>query len=115
MMENEEQPQDLEKKVRFKSLIIDGTKYKTHLHKKYENRANYVPDNPAAMTAFIPGTIQKIFVKEGQKVNMGTRLLILEAMKMKNRILAPYTGHVKKIYVKEGQNVSKNEVLIEMV
>ena len=114
MMENGENPQGQEKKVRFKSLIIDGTKYKTHLSKKFENRSSYNPNNPSCCYAFIPGTIQKIYVKEGQKVSAGTRLLILEAMKMKNKILAPHSGKVKKIYVEEGQNVSKNHMLIEV-
>lgn len=113
-MENVEEIKDLEKKIRFKSLVIDSTKYKTHLTRKFENKKPYSPKNPSCMHAFIPGTIQKIMVKEGQKVSMGARLLILEAMKMKNRILAPHSGHVKKIYVIEGQNVSKNEVLIEI-
>ncbi|MCF8372575.1 MAG: acetyl-CoA carboxylase biotin carboxyl carrier protein subunit [Bacteroidales bacterium] len=113
-MENGDIIKDQDKKARFKSLVIDNTKYKTHLTKKFENKPPYSPRNPSCMHAFIPGTIQKIMVKEGQKVSMGMRLLILEAMKMKNRILAPHAGHVKKIYVSEGQNVSKNEMLIEI-
>ena len=113
-MENGEKIPETEKKVRFKSLLVDETKYRTHLTKKFENRKPYVPNNPALMTAFIPGTVQKIFVKEGQKVAAGTRLLILEAMKMQNRIQAPFDGVVKKIYANEGQNVAKNASLIEI-
>ncbi len=113
-MENGSNPKDQAKKTRYKSLVIDETKYRTHYNKKFENRIAYQPQNPSCTFAFIPGTVQKIFVKEGQKVAAGTRLVILEAMKMKNRILAPHTGVVKKVYVKEGQNVAKNEALVEL-
>ncbi|MEA3445102.1 MAG: acetyl-CoA carboxylase biotin carboxyl carrier protein subunit [Bacteroidota bacterium] len=113
-MKDNDSPKAEEKKVRFKSLIIDGTKYKTHFHKKYENKEAYKQKNPSILTAFIPGTVQKIFVTEGQKVSFGTRLLILEAMKMKNRILAPHAGIVKNIFVKEEQLVAKKEMLIEI-
>jgi len=102
------------KKPRLKSLNIDGTKYKTNFTKSYEERKPYKPNNIKELTAFIPGTILKINVKEGQKVKEGARLMILEAMKMKNRIIAPFTGIIKKIFVEENQNVSKNQVLIEL-
>jgi biotin carboxyl carrier protein len=48
-------------------------------------------------------------------VKAGELLLILEAMKMKNRILSPRDGVVKKINVKTGNIVAKNLVLIELV
>ena len=66
------------------------------------------------VTAFIPGTIQRIMVREGQKVSMGTPLLILEAMKMRNEVLSPVDGSVKKIHVREGEMVPKSHLLVEM-
>ncbi len=53
-------------------------------------------------------------MNEGQKVKEGTKLLILEAMKMKNIVVAPVTGTIKTIYVKEGLHVPKQELLIEL-
>lgn len=102
------------KKPRLKSLNIDGTKYKTNFTKSYEERKPYKPDNNKELTAFIPGKILKINVTEGQKVKEGTRLAILEAMKMKNRIIAPFAGTIKKIFVEENQNVKKNQIIIEL-
>ncbi len=106
-------PQEASKKPRMKSLVIDGSKYKTNLTTKFENRVKYETPNPKQMKAFIPGTVAKIFVTEGQKVKAGARLLILEAMKMKNRIEAPFSGKILKIHVKEGDIIPKNHLIIE--
>lgn len=105
--------QEASKKPKYKTLIIDGTKYKTNLSQKYEKRIRFEIANPKHILAFIPGTVGKINVKEGQAVKKGAKLLILEAMKMKNRLEAPFNGKIKKINVKEGENVPKNYVMIE--
>lgn len=102
------------KKHRYKTLVIDGTKYKTDLTIKFEKRTRFEPVNEKHITAFIPGTVGKILVKEGQSVKKGHRLMILEAMKMKNRLEAPFNCTVKKINVKEGENVPKNFIMIEL-
>ena len=93
---------------------FEGAWYKTQLTEGFVNRKKWVPDNPYIVSAVIPGTVLKLVVKEGQKVNKGRNLYILEAMKMKNRILANISGVVKKIHVEEGQKVSKNELIMEL-
>lgn len=103
-----------DKNLRCKSLVINGTKYRTLYNKKFENRrAGSVPDL-GAITAVIPGTVLKVFVSQGQAVKKGEEILILEAMKMKNRIKSSRKGVIKKIHVKEGSKVPKNQVLVEM-
>ena len=62
----------------------------------------------------MPGLILSVHVKEGQKVNEGDTLLILEAMKMENTISAPKDGIIKKITTKNGGAVEKGELMIEM-
>jgi biotin carboxyl carrier protein len=101
-------------KTRYKSIIIDNVKYKTMLTKKFTNRKMYVERNPFHIKAFIPGTIIKLVVKEGRKVKVGDSLLILEAMKMMNDVLAPENGTVKKIHVAAGDRVSKDQIMIEL-
>jgi biotin carboxyl carrier protein len=101
-------------KTRYKSLVIDNVKYKTLLTKKFVKRKNYVERNPFNLTAFIPGTIIKIDAKEGKKVKLGESLLILEAMKMMNDVLAPDNATVKKIHVAAGDRVSKDQLMIEL-
>ena len=101
-------------KQEYVSLEIEGVAYTTTLNKKFQQRQSYVPHDPGKVTAFIPGTIQKIFVRRGRKVEEGDKLLILEAMKMQNIILAPADGKVKAIHVKKGQMVSKGFIMIEI-
>lgn len=102
------------KDAKFKLLNIESFKYRTLLTKKFQTRKAYEPKDPKMVLAFIPGTIQKLNVKEGDTVKSGELLLILEAMKMKNRILSPADGTVKKIHVKVGNIVAKNVVLVEL-
>lgn len=96
------------------TFCVDGNRYRTHLSAKYALRRVYKPFDPNKVTAFIPGTIRKINVSEGNKVRKGDVLLILEAMKMYNSVTAHNDGIVASIGVKPGDKVTKNQVLIEM-
>ena len=96
-------------------LNIDGTDYKTILPESYLKRTKYRMPEVEMVRSFIAGTIWKIYAKEGQRVKKGDKLLILEAMKMKNRLLAPATGKVRDIYVKEGENVKRDQILFKIV
>ena len=60
----------------------------------------------------MPGLILKVFVKPGQEVNKGERLLIIEAMKMENELKAPRDGIVKSINCQEQQAVEQAKVLL---
>ncbi len=62
--------------------------------------------------SMLPGTVTKILVSEREEVNAGDTLLILEAMKMENEIVAPASGKVKEIRVSEGQRVETGDVLV---
>ncbi len=59
----------------------------------------------------MPGMVIRYEAKEGDSVKEGDVLMILEAMKMENSILAPATGVVKQICCKDGQSVQKGDVL----
>lgn len=61
----------------------------------------------------MPGLVLNVMVEEGQEVNKGDNLLVLEAMKMENIIKSPSSGNVKKIRVNKGDKVEKNEILIQ--
>lgn len=98
----------------FVEFWIDEDVYKTTLNKKFNTRKPYEPHNPKKVTSFMPGTIQEVFVTPGQEVTPETKLCILEAMKMKNVILAPVAGIIKEINVASGQLVPKNFVIIEL-
>jgi biotin carboxyl carrier protein len=97
-----------------KILNIDTTLYHTRLSKKFENRKPFKPADPNIVESYIPGTILDILVRVGQIVEPGDELLVLDAMKMQNRLKAPVKGTVKKILVKSGDKVSKGTVMVEL-
>lgn len=96
------------------TLEIGSALYVTRLTSKFKNRETWKRPDEKRVEAFIPGTIQRIMVKEGQQVSAGTPLLILEAMKMRNEVLSPLNGIIKKIHVNEGEMVPKSQLLLEM-
>ena len=61
----------------------------------------------------MPGLVVNIFVKEGDAVLEGDKLLTLEAMKMENILKSPGDGIIKKINIGKTQTVDKNQILIE--
>ena len=68
----------------------------------------------AAVTSPLPGTITKVNVAAGQKVKKGEVLLVMEAMKMANDVVAEADGTVQQVCVKEGQSVNQGDVLIQL-
>ncbi len=95
-------------------FAVTARKYKTLLTKKYMNRKIWNNPSPFEIQSIIPGTVLSIFVKEGQIIKEGEPLLILEAMKMQNRIQMPFTARIKKINVKIGVKIPKDELMIEL-
>ena len=62
----------------------------------------------------MPGKILDVQVDNGQEINKGDTLLILEAMKMQNIITATHRGRISRLCVKTGQIVGKDEILAEI-
>lgn len=62
----------------------------------------------------LPGVILNLLVKEGQKVKIGDKLLILEAMKMENNIESDKEGIVKTVRVRQGDAVLEGDILVEI-
>lgn len=60
----------------------------------------------------MPGLVLNVLVTVGQTVEIGEKLLVLEAMKMENAIKSPTAGKVASIHVNHGQAVDKNLVLV---
>ena len=97
------------------TIKINDTEYKTYSTPSYEKRNAKYTKNDNEISAIIPGTIVELLVKEGDTINVGDKLLIIEAMKMNNQILADKNGIVNKILVKKGDVVSKSQKLLELM
>ncbi|GBD63945.1 na(+)-transporting decarboxylase biotin carrier protein [Tetragenococcus halophilus subsp. halophilus] len=67
-----------------------------------------------SVTAPMPGNIYKVQAKAGQAVKEGETVIVLEAMKMENEIVAPADGTISAINVTEGQAVEADDVLFEL-
>ena len=71
-------------------------------------------NDKARLISPMPGKVVKINVKEGDEVGEGTIMIVVEAMKMENNIVATAKAKVKKILVTEGQMVDNKMQLIEL-
>ena len=89
-----------------------GRKYKTRYTRKFLERKPWTAPNPNEVKSIIPGSITEINVKAGDKVNKGGKLMVYEAMKMKNIISAPFDAVVKSVEANVGDKLPKGVVLV---
>lgn len=67
---------------------------------------------PGHVASPMPGTVIEVLVNEGDQVEKGKGVLVIEAMKMQNEVQSPVSGVVEAIYVKKGDTVTPTEALI---
>lgn len=72
------------------------------------------PKNEQHIAASMPGTVVKVIVEKGEKVERGDHLMITEAMKMETTVQAPFSGMVKDIFVSNGEAIQTGDLLIEL-
>lgn len=110
---------------------VNGTKYKVEIQK--EKKASKTPTlvrkavprpkdahkiqkgaSLHQVKAPLPGIIMNVIVKEGDEVKRGSNLLVYEAMKMENNLVAERDGIVKSIKVNAGDSILQGDVLLEI-
>ena len=102
-------------------IKVNGNSFPVHIADKYERLIKSMglgvggATKVNAINAPMPGLVLDIMVTEGQTVQKGDPLLILEAMKMENVIKSAGEGVVKAIKVKKGTPVDKGTLLISFV
>lgn len=114
-------------------LEVNGTAYDVEIHRKTTSSKtptivrSAVPeavkpiierkDGGSAHQALapLPGSILALKVEKGDIVGKGQLLLIMEAMKMENKVLSDRAGVVETIHVKPGDTVLQGDVLLEIV
>ncbi|MBO5919550.1 MAG: acetyl-CoA carboxylase biotin carboxyl carrier protein subunit [Bacteroidales bacterium] len=89
-----------------------GRVYKTRYTRKFVERKKWEAPNPAEVRSIIPGSVTEVLVKPGDKVKKGSRLMIYEAMKMKNVIVSPFDAVVESVEVKAGDKLPKGALLV---
>lgn len=93
-------------------IYVNGRKYKTQFTKKFIERKIWKEPNPNEIVSILPGSVNSVLVKKGAKVKKGDKLLIYEAMKMKNVISAPFDAEVEMVNVEPGDKLPKGALLI---
>lgn len=63
----------------------------------------------------MPGLVVSVAVEEGQQVNQGDLLIILESMKMQNELKSPRDGTISRIRVQPGESVEQRQTLLSVV
>jgi biotin carboxyl carrier protein len=102
------------------AVLLNGVSYTFTIESPISySRRKYLEKHKQAnklevITAPMPGKIIELLVEESANVKEGDAILILEAMKMQNEIIAQASGKIRKINVKPGDAVSKDEVLMEI-
>ena len=103
-------------------VSIDGTVYDVEIdqessrgkRKKRDSNRRGGPSSGLISSA-IPGKIVSVLVSEGDNVDVGSVVIVLEAMKMQNEIKAGIDGRVEKIMCKPGERIEANVPLMEIV
>ena len=88
-----------------------GRVYKTRYTRKFVERKKWEAPNPNEIRSIIPGSVTEVLVKPGDKVKKGAKLMIYEAMKMKNVIVSPFDAGVESVEVKAGDKLPKGALL----
>lgn len=68
-----------------------------------------------SIAAPMPGKIVRLLVKNGDSVEIGQGLIVVEAMKMQNEIKSPKAGKIERLDAREGQAVNAGEILAVIV
>jgi biotin carboxyl carrier protein len=103
-------------------IYIDGELVETTVRTALQEKAYKLLEGSAGsqkkhtdVKAPMPGLILKIKKKEGERVEMGDSIVILEAMKMENDLKAHTSGMIEKIYITEGSAVEKGSLLFSII
>tara|TARA_B100002051_G_scaffold119602_1_gene113978 strand:- start:113 stop:532 length:420 start_codon:yes stop_codon:yes gene_type:complete len=103
-------------------VSIDGNLYEVEIdqaskrgqRKKRDSSTGGRPSSGLISSA-IPGKVVSVLVSEGDKVDSGSVVIVLEAMKMQNEIKAGIDGKVEKIMCEPGERIEANVPLMEIV
>lgn len=106
--------EEQEKKPELVPFVVLARYYNTTLTNKFKNRKVWHNPIPGEVRAHLPGTIVELHVAEGQHVEKGDLLLIHEAMKMQNRVVAPFSGVISKVDVATGDKIKKDDLMVEI-
>ena len=99
--------------IQYKGFIFNCER-KDQLNEKIDHGQDADQANEGSLFSPMPGRVIKVNVKSGDEVNRGSILLVVEAMKMENNIIATADARVEKVLVKTGDMVQPKTQLIQL-
>jgi biotin carboxyl carrier protein len=94
-------------------LLDVGSEHSARLRAKARRgREDAGHGGPLEVRAIIPGRVVAVSVAEGDEVEVGQQLLVIEAMKMQNELRSPRAGRVERLAVGSGQTVELGALLL---
>ncbi|OYT35197.1 acetyl-CoA carboxylase biotin carboxyl carrier protein subunit [Archaeoglobales archaeon ex4484_92] len=96
-----------------RKLPVAKVKAEEPVKKKVEER-KVVEAKGKIISAPMAGVVTKLLKKEGEHVDEGEVVLVIEAMKMENPISSPHSGRITKIFVNEGDKVGSGDPLLSI-
>jgi biotin carboxyl carrier protein len=96
-------------------LWVGSTRFAVEVRdpRSLRGRARAVDDHgPKKIVASMPGKVVRLLVRDGDEVEAGTGVVVVEAMKMQNEIKSPKKGTIQKILATEGSAVNAGDVLL---
>lgn len=97
-----------------KWLSAQGCTYRLERPAPRRSRAAPGPTGEDALRAPMPAQVRAVQVAEGDTVEAGQSLLLLEAMKMEIRLQSPRAGRVSRLLARPGDQVERDQVLVEL-
>jgi len=107
--------------VRRLEVVVDGWRFEVDVESEHRarlrerassGRGDAARGGPVELRAIIPGRVVSVDVAEGDAVDAGGRLLVVEAMKMQNELRSPRSGTVGRVAVGPGQTVELGDLLL---
>jgi biotin carboxyl carrier protein len=102
-------------------VLLRGRLYQAEVEDEREKRLRAAGGAGASesgefhLKAPMPGLVVTVLVEEGQEVQKGQVLLILESMKMQNELKAPRDGVISRIKVRAGETVEQKQTLLSVI
>jgi biotin carboxyl carrier protein len=95
-------------------VMVDGRHLVAQVEKGSKARRRIEPGCEGTLVAPMPGMVVNVLVKEGQRVDSGEPLVVLESMKMQMQLRSPFSGQVARIAVQNKSQVEKGALLIQV-
>ena len=92
--------------------VVNGKTYDISVKEGVEAKQGAAPGEGTPIKAALPGVVLKVNVSEGDSIEEGDVILVVEAMKMETEIKSPVSGVIKSVEVSVGDQVKNSQVLV---